>query len=443
MPFLGLSRRDLEKAAARLWGRPGPEPWPGSIHAELHQRKRELTEIEPGAFRPSTIEELRLFGNALAQHMASAEFQRPSAWQIALAAKFGYRFAEVGTKDNPAEGWALFEPPSRARRGLPTWVVRPRGPDAATAMMIELPAPRWESGGFGAALAIANALQTHGVLLSGALPNVDRRGRADPRRFTGRESLYQRIHETWMQAGGRAVAIHGIAPDHEERSDAIVAFQDPTETPLDGPEWTNELTHLLLKTGLRVDAVDGSAEREPYAGEGDPTMAYARRFASGRMALLWLAAPIREWFLSLERVARTAARLERVQHVIQQGAIVDRTAALIDCAKGATQPACSGLNMRRPCDPNAVIEALDRYRDSRNPFELRAGLALTKGCHLQLVRDSSTTRIWAAVAAPGDVWLMPLGAGRRPPAVPAVLELSDVDRALRLGLSTVRVRLPR
>ena len=442
MPILELSRSNLEQAATRLWGRPRPDAWPGSIHAELHQRKRQLTEIEAGAFRPATVEELRLFGDALSQPLASAAFQRPSEWQIALAAKLGYRFAEIGArKGAPGEGWALFEPPGTGRRGLPTWVVRTPGPNAGTTM-VEIPAPRWESGGFGSALAIADALRVRGLLVSGALPNVDRRGRADPRRFTGRESFYQRIHESWMQAGGHAVAIHGIAPDREERSDAVITFQDPTETALDGPQWTRELTQMLIAAGLRVDAVDGSVEREPYAGEGDPTMAYARRFAPGRMALLWLSAPIREWFLSLERTDRTAARLERAGYAVNDGTIVERVATLTACAGGATQPGCAGLRQRQPCDPQKVLDAFDRYRDSRNPYELRAGLALTRGCHLEVVRDRSTTRIWAAIVAPSGVWLVPLGAGRRPPGVPAVLELSDVDRALRLGLSTVRVRLP-
>lgn len=437
-PRLELSRGDLEHAAARVWGNPRPETWDGSAQRELRDRKSELTHVEAGAFRPATIEELRLFGDALAADVASPEFRSPSPWHAALAAKMGYRFARIGGKPTaPPEGWALFEPAGSARRGLPTWVVRSPAADAPT-LMIEIPAPRWETGGFGAALAMMEALSAGGVLLSGSLPTADPTGRADPRRSTGRQSFYQRIHEAWMQAAGNALAIHGIAPDREESSDAIITFQDPTATPLDGPDWTRPLTRLFVASGLRLDVVDGSAEREPYAGEGDPTMAYTRRFAPGRMALVWLSAPLRAWFVSLETADRTAARLERAGHEVEEASIVGRAAALMACARA--EAACSGISRHNPCDPEKAAGAFDRYRETRNPFELRSGLTETRGCHLEIVRDRSTTRVWAAIVAPADVWLVPLGSGRSAPGVHAVVGETDMDAALHFGISTVRVR---
>jgi hypothetical protein len=443
LPRLGLSRSGMEQAASSVAHPPAPEVWLGSVARSVRERKRELTHIEAGAYRVPSVEELRLFGETLGASLSSAPFDAPSPWQRALAATLGYRFAKIAaTATGLAAGWALYEPAGPSRRGLPTWVVRRGRPATRDAILMEVPAPRWEAGGIDAALAMADAFDARGLLVPGALPNVDARGRADPRKVGGRQSFYQRAHEAWLSAGGQVVAINGIAPQTEGTTGAIVTFQEPTDSPLGGPAWTRGIVALLARMGLSVDSVDGSVEREPYSGEGDPTMAYARRFAPGRMALLWLAAPIRSWYASLDALDPTPARLERTARSVGVGSVASQALALVGCGHASGRGDCAGLDQRGRCDAAAVDGALERYRDTRNPFELLAALEQAHGCRLDFVTDERTGRLWATLVSPSELWLLPLGPGQRPREEPLLVEPADLTKAVYLGLSTLRMRRP-
>lgn len=444
LPRLQLSRTDLEHAGSFVGQARDPEMWLGSFERTLRERKRALTTIEAGAYRVPDIEALRLFGETLGAGLSSRDFDGPSPWQRTLAAELGYRFARIAmTASGPAAGWALFEPSGETRRGLPTWVVRRPRHAARDAVLLEVPAPRWEGGGIDSALAMADAFDARGLLIAGALPNADAHGRADPRRIAGRQSFYQRAHEAWLSAGGQVLAINGIAPQTEGTTGAIFTFQEPTDTPLEGPTWTRDLAALLIRMGLGVESVDGSAEREPYAGEGDPAMAYARRFAVDRTALLWLAAPIRSWFASLDALDPTLPRLERAAREVRTESVAAHALRFVGCDGASKQGACASLGDRSRCDAAAVEGALERYRDTRNPFELRAALEAAERCRLEFFSDEQTGRVWATLVAENELWLVPLGPGRRPRDEPLLVEPVDLERAVFLGLSTLKVRRTR
>jgi gamma-polyglutamate biosynthesis protein CapC len=442
LPRLALSRPDMEHAASSVSRAPTSDVWLGSVARSFRERKRELTSIEAGAYRVPPIEELRLFGDTLGASLSSTAFEAPSPWLCTLAAALGYRFAKIATNDAaPAAGWALYEPAGPGRRGLPTWVVRRGRAGTQGPILMEVPAPRWEAGGIDSALSMADAFDARGLLVPGALPNVDARGKADPRRVAGRQSFYQRAHEAWLSAGGRVLAINGIAPQSEGgTTGALFTFQEPADTALQGPGWTRGLAALLIRMGLSADSVDGSAEREPYSGEGDPAMAYARRFAPERMALLWLGAPVRSWYASLDTQDPTPARLERAARTAGLGSVADRALELVSCDGASQHGACAGFDPHARCDAAAVTGALDRYRDTRNPFELLSALDEARGCRLDFVTDEQTGRVWATLVSASELWLVPLGPGQRPREEPLLVEPADLTKAVSLGLSTLRVR---
>ncbi|MBN1609507.1 MAG: poly-gamma-glutamate biosynthesis protein PgsC/CapC [Polyangiaceae bacterium] len=441
LPRLAVSRPDMERAASSVGHPPPPDLWLGSVARSFRARKRELTHIEAGAYRVPSIEELRLFGETLGASLSSTAFDAPSPWQRTLAAALGYRFAKFATTDSgPASGWALYEPTGPTRRGLPTWLLRRTRQATQDAVLVEVPAPRWEAGSIDSALSMADAFDARGLLVPGALPNVDARGRADPRKVAGRQSYYQRAHEAWLSAGGRVLAINGIAPQTEGTTGAIFTFQEPTDSPLGGPVWTRGLASLLIRMGLSVDSVDGSAEREPYSGEGDPTMAYARRFAPDRMAMLWLAAPVRSWYASLDTLDPTPARLERAARAVGGGSVAGHALELVRCGGAASRGACAGLDQYTRCDAAAVYGALEHYRDTRNPFELRAALEEAHRCRLDFATDEQTGRVWATLVSGHELWLVPLGPGQRPREEPLLVEPADLIEAVHLGLSTLRLR---
>ncbi len=204
-------------AAARLVA-PPVESWGDRLQVELARRAGELTTVGPRGFVAPGIEDLRLFDAAIQAPLLAWTGQRgggsiePGAWWRAVAARLGYRFVRVGEELAP-EALGVAET-GGDRRGNPTWLRSP-GPVAEAegeALLVEIPAPRWELGTLGAGAALGRALGAGGLLVAGALPNADPRGAADPRREAGLRSFFHHVHELWLGGEGPAVSVQGIAP---------------------------------------------------------------------------------------------------------------------------------------------------------------------------------------------------------------------------------------
>lgn len=415
--------------------------WSGALVPELRAHVRELTTTEP-PFRPPSIEELRLFDAVLVPAML-APVESPSAWVRAIAGQLGFRWVRIGPGAGPARAWALVEP-GTSRRGWPTWVVRSGA--ARTEMLVEVPAPLWEMGTAGAALAIAEALEARGLLIHGALPDADPLGASDPRRWSGRRSFFQRVHEAWLGAGRTAVSIQAIAPDRGFTDDAVITYGFEALDRRQSPAWAAPLERFLGED-LQLDAVlyDGAGDRAPFGGSADPTMAYARRFAPGSSAIVYIAGPARAGFdlLTSERDDALARALVAGGEAVPSLDVAERAAALAACRAG--DAACwpepeRPLSPRAACDPERSSARLVTFADLGYPADMEAARAQRGGCWLEVVRDEATGRVWALLARPGEARLVPLASPlARRPAVD-VTDLAAARRVVRGGVARVTVR---
>ena len=451
-PLLGATRLEvpaarLEAAGARIWQAPPAERWAASAGRELHERLVELTTVAPGRFRQPLPEELRLYGGGLLPRVLAQRRERQvGPWTRAVAAHLGLRIAEVGA----SAAVALYEPPGLQRRGVATLLVRRRGqaahpgsPSSSGAtgesgrqVLIEVPAPRWEIGVGDAAVALYRGLGADGVLLSGAMPSVAADGAADVRRAVGARSFYQHAHEIWLSQGGYAIAVQGVAPDRSVDTDVIVAFPGPIPDPLSGPAWTQPLISSLQHAGLGVRAVDGGRELSTFDASTNPAMAYARAFGEQQMLVLWLTSEIRSRLLSGLYDAPTARRLERLGHEVPVRSAARRALVLAGCGDSPTAAECP--SPVADCRPEVVVASLVSYTRSSNPYALRAALE-GHSCHVEVVRDTTSDRVWAIVSQFGDVWIVPLRVGPLADSGAVLADLGEIERALALGLGVIRV----
>lgn len=436
-PRVIVARDAVEAVAEAALGAPAVVRWGGAIVPELRAHVRELTATEP-PFRPPSIEELRLFDAVLVPAML-APVDAPSSWVRAIAGQLGFRFVRIGPAEGPARAWALAEL-GAGRRGWPTWLVR--AGEARTEMLLEVPAPLWEMGTAGAAMAIAEALEARGVLIHGALPSADPLGASDPRRWSGRRSFFQRAHEAWLGAGRHAVSIQAIAPDRGFTDDAVITYGFEALDRRQSPAWAEPLERFLGED-LLLDAVlyDGAGDRAPFGGSADPTMAYARRFAPGSSAIVYIAGPARAGFdlLTSERDEAVARALAAAGDAVPSLDVAERAAALAGC--GAREAACwPDRSPRGACEPERASERLVTFADLGYPADLEAARAQRGGCWFEVARDEATGRVWGLLARPGEARLVPLASPlARRPAVEA-RDLAAARRVVRGGISRVTVR---
>lgn len=438
-PRVVLSRELAERAAAGLLGAPEPDAWPEPTRSALALRSRELTTVLPGRFERPPSEDLRLFA-ALARRFIARRGAPPTAYERALASVLGYRFARIGPVGSQPDAWALFEPPGDDRRGQATLVVRRRTePSPGLPLVVELPAPRYERGAFDAALTFYSALDADGLLVAGALPRSAPDHAADPRRAQGRALHYQVLHELWLQAGGTALGVHGIAPGALGARESLVAFGRPRQRPLDGPEWTRGIVEMLNNGGFDPAVVDGSPALESYSGSLDPPMAYARRFSDERMLLVWLSEDARLAMLDARSEVVTAERLSRAG-VTPRDVDVARVAASIQRCFAGREPGCALPQAMPSCDVLAVVGAVERYNERKNPHDLTHALSLAGRCRAETLKDWRSGRLFLSVESAERAFLVPLRHGSiRPRRAPAEPELG---RAVALGVSALRLGGP-
>ncbi|WP_437830375.1 poly-gamma-glutamate biosynthesis protein PgsC/CapC [Sorangium sp. So ce1153] len=546
-PRLRVPRKVAEAVGARVLGVPEVVRWSGTLEEELSKRMVSLTEVQPGRFRPPSIEELRLFDSVVAPRLIAAATRgggaaaapAPTAWERAILGRLGYREVRIGGTDAAPAAWGIAEPgPEEGgpeRRGNPAWLVlshppapppppgpaaRRAGPAASIggilptapspgavrspltgAMLVEVPAPRWQIGVFGAGLALADALSAQSLLLAGAVPTAEPSGAADVRRAEGLRSFFQRAHEVWVGDGGNALSVQAIEAERSYERDAVVSFGYEVVRPEHVPTFAGPLLETLRDLELRVGIFDGTREQVPFSGATDMAMSYAKRFAEGRFAIVYLGSAIRRFF-ELRRFAapgqgetRLEARLTRLGVAPAPLDVAERARALATCAApgaGASgDEACPTRGVAAECDLAASMEGFRRYTVERNPYYLRAHFAaqaalaggaqaaaaggaqaaaaggaqaaaaggagaqaaLARGaqadglragaatrCHVELGRDVITGRPWVIAARPGEAQLLPIDGALVAvpgPAVPGELRLR---RAVTVGTSALRVQ---
>ncbi|WP_437286593.1 poly-gamma-glutamate biosynthesis protein PgsC/CapC [Sorangium sp. So ce406] len=541
-PRLRVPLHVAEAVGARMLGVPEIVRWTGTLEEELSKRMVTLTEVQPGRFRPPSIEELRLFDSVVAPRLivaatrpgGAAGAPPPTAWERAILGRLGFREVRIGGTDAAPAAWGIAEPgPSEGgpeRRGNPAWLVlshppapppaapaqRRAGPAASItgilpspspepmrsaltgAMLVEVPAPRWQIGVFGAGLALADALSAQSLLLAGAVPTAEPSGAADVRRAEGLRSFFQRTHEVWVGDGGSALSVQAIEAERSHERDAVISFGYEVVRPEHVPTFAGPLLETLRDLELRVGIFDGTREQVSFSGATDMAMAYAKRFAEGRFAIVYLGSAIRRFF-ELRRFAapgqgetRLEARLTRLGVAPEPIDVAERARALASCATagaGASgDVACPTRGVPAECDLAAAMEVFRRYTTERNPYYLKAHFAAQAAaagsaqaaaaggaraapggvqaaggaqagapragaaaapraevaprpearCHVELGRDVITGRPWVIAARPGEAQILPIdGALVAIPgaAVPGELRLR---RAVTVGTSALR-----
>jgi hypothetical protein len=466
-----------EAAGAIALGAPETVTWREGLRKELAARMEALTETGPAGFRAPSIQELRLFDALLVPRMVGVILApelggEPSPWERAVAGKLGYAFVRVGGADRAPEAWGLVEE-GPDRRGNPSWFMRyeasdkrgSRAPDAGVEeLLIEVPAPRWEAGSFGAGLALFAALEARGILIAGASPRADLLGTSDPRIHAGIRSFFHRAHEVWLGSNGEAISVQGMARNRESKADAVMSFGREVVSPEPLPAWTAPLVALLGDAGLRYGVFDGTRENLPYSGASDAGMAFAERFARDRMGILFLSPPIREAFAGWEQDRRLPARLARMNQAVSSGDVAARAIDLVACSARSPNAPASGLGggpalasepRGKPvapcpvadvepglCDLDAAAGIFEAYAEMQNPFDLRAA-ALEGGqrCFVEVAEDAASGRIWATVARPGQARLIPLGGPIAKENEAPLRSLAAARRAVALGASSVRVEV--
>ncbi len=389
---LELPLERAEAVAAELLDAPPLDSWSFESQNELTTRITDLSFSAPGDFRVPTVAELRLYGRLLEQRLGSRA--PPTAWQRALADTLGLSFAEL---HGYFGGYALYEPLRAGRRGSPTVLERYGEARTAAPLAITLAAPRWEWASTTAAVRLYDAFDANLLLVHGTLVNTAVDGSSDPRRLEGRQSLFQRAHEAWLNAGGVTLMVRGMSASQVSSSDVVVAFDSEVDDARSGPAWSLPLLNRLEQTGMSVATLDGSAERSVFAASQDPGVAYARRFARERAAVLWLGSRVRESW----RRGRTDSTLRRRLEAAGVPVLELSPAQVL----GSPPPARAG-----GCERAAAIANLERFLRSQNPYFLDAALGGAHACTWIATEARPTETIWLLLppgssSGPAERWL--------------------------------------
>lgn len=479
-PTLRVPMAVSNEIAGALLGSREIDIWSRGLRQELVARVVGLTSVGSGGYRRPTIEELRLFDAVLARRMTGAGAESSfSAWERAVAAKLGYSFVRVHREDGTLEAWGLVENEEEGRRGNSSWFVKVEQTDEQVApgdILIEVPAPRWETGTFGAGLSLYDALGARGLLLAGAMPNADPRGWADPRRRVSRRSFFQRAHEVWLGDGKSGLSLQGIAPERDYTGDLVVSFGFEVIRREQVPVWARPLVEVFGDLGLKVGMFDGAREHAAYSGSADLTMSYARKFADGRFGVVYMSGDLRSSLAAVEDDGVLTPRLGRLGVDLASEDVAARAFELALCKASEPVPDPKKGKDKEPkkekdepeqntnasvsteaakkepprcpvfapdaasrCEEERRLESFELYLEQGNPFDLRAAIKDDGACHVEVARDVASRRIWGIVAEPGQVVLVPLGTSKVPRAPKPLLSLPRVRRAVATGLTSVRV----
>ncbi|MDH5673726.1 MAG: poly-gamma-glutamate biosynthesis protein PgsC/CapC [Myxococcales bacterium] len=490
-PIVALQRSSAERAGLLALPKSSYDVWQGGLAAWVSQQQANFEEAAPVVPRAPTVEELRLLRGTVVSPGFVAGLA-PSPWYCALATQLGLRFAALSAltdegaekstgiravdcrdhslREGPAY-WALYEPHPGRRLGHPTWLWRKvQGKSDQQRLLIEVPAGGQESGTIRGGLMLFNGLQADSLLLSSSRRDWTPDGSFDARSRTGRQSLYQVIHQAWLERNGVAASIHAYEIRDREAvpgADVIVSLGRELETPDAAPSWAVSAIDYFRKEHMAVSVVDGSPELERFHGRSVPGLAFAQRFAPDSTVLLWLSPHFRERLKLVDDGGRHLARMDafvregrrpgptraepvpalggRVCRTLGQTSLCEKGAAPSEsrvhlrsempalgpksservsrsvfevvhlwasCTTGSAERWCFQAVAGRSCDPRAIGRQLQLYTASRNPYRLQAALGAARGCMVLSVHDPLTDVVWAAVADSGEMVLVPLSTGQ-------------------------------
>jgi hypothetical protein len=410
-PRLTLATDVAERAASRQLGSEPLEHWQVHTRRDLEARLRALVGTSPGAFTPPSFRQIRLYG-ALIDRRLGASTRPPSEWERTLARDLGLRFATL--PKGPFQGWALYEPEGLTRHGAATWLQREQQQAPNEPLLVMVPAPRWERGVLAAGEAIALATQADALLIHGTLAPEVEDGRSDARRLEGRHSYFQRGYETWVNRGGRAVSIRGMANAESVSTPVVAAFDSELLGLTDAPLWAQRELALLARLGLEVAVYDGSKERAAFSAAADPAVAFGRRFAPDSTFVLWLREDLRQTFASMRSPRNHRLRFERAGlRPIEQDlpAFLDQRRAC--AATSESDPSCEKLRPKTGCEVGEVLSRVQQYQTTGNPYLVADWTERGRRCGLAVVAPPEGDVLWLAVANPPGTastaeWLFPL-----------------------------------
>ncbi len=388
---LQVSTGAAERVAEGMLGSAPLALWQLSSDHDLAKRLTELSFSAPGEYRVPSIRELRMYGSLLLERFQ--DNAEPSAWQRSRARLLGLEFAKV---QPPFAGHALYEPEGPARRGRPTLLQRAAEPGAERGVALTLAAPRWELGAVSALVRLREAFRAELLVVNGALVNAAPDLSSDPRRPQGRQSLFQRAHEAWLESGGRSIIVRGIPDTRPSTTDAIVTFDNEVSGLADAPSWAAPLLGRLERAGVTLGALDGSAERAGFEASADPAVAYGRRFAPGRTFVLWLGGNLRRGW-GLDAPARvTERRLGAANIPAYPGSLEAFASRVARCAAGE-DAACPRAELAPSCDRRATFETVSSFVRTNNPYYLEAALSPGAACGWLSVVSAATQSRWLAL----------------------------------------------
>ncbi len=433
-----------ERVAANYLGSEPTERWQAKTRRELEDQLRQLVGTEPGAFSQPSYPEIRLYG-ALVERRVRAAGRAPNAWESALAAALGLRFAEVDAAG--FSGWALYEPVTPERRGAATWLARRREPEAPVGAMVFVSAPRWELGTLatGTALALAgraDALLVHGVLATSAAD-----GSSDARQVQGRASFFQRSYETWVNLGGRGVSIRGMGAEYDVSTPVVLTFDAELLDLEHAPLWSRDFSDVFSLQQLGLAPFDGTVERSAFSASADPAVAFGRRFAPDSTFVLWLRDDLRQQLARtftrrshqarLGRLTRQPFELELSDFVLKRRACL---------TAGASEEECQPLRPQPECQADDALKLSVRYHKTSNPYLLSELSRAAEPCGLAVVKPPSGDLMWLAFASfeqrgEREDHLFPL-AQTLWSYEPAAIEMAELAALTHLPLRPLVVRGP-
>lgn len=426
-PTLRLSAAANQRISTRYLGPASIEHWPGSLHRNIQDR---IDDLVGQSYRAPLRAELLLLSATVLPALETPE--PPSDWVLVVARELGYSLAEVnGGLDTT---WILFEPPSDRRRGNATWMVRPA---ASRDLTLEVPAPRWELGTLSYGIGLFSLLDARHLLVAGAKPDARADGSSDPRRTAGRNSYFQRIHESALARGSNVVAIHGIRPDVSIPDDVIAEAAIPVLAGDQRSRLAIEISEALAPVGLHTGFYSAGLSHVSIGAQFDPAFAFAERFAPEQMLRLWFSQGARE------QVATVPPSLDAFKR------IVDRSPMEADLAEIARlrfetfgRPRVNAP-ITNACQLDSVVEAIGQWLTRNNPFDRLDAKRLGRECSWFAAIDAPTGIPWLVLLSPLEGRLVPLhNAKATESRIDAGRSPSDWRTALNLGLATVRLEAP-
>jgi gamma-polyglutamate biosynthesis protein CapC len=426
-PTLVIGAGTSERIASRYLGTALPETWPGALRRVVQSHAEELI---GQSYRAPTRSEMLLLEAVVLPALESSN--RPNDWALAVAQQLGYRIA--GSIDGPARAWILFEPPSAARRGNATLIVRP---EARRALGLEVPAPLWELGTLSYGLSMFDATEARHLLIAGVKPDAKADGSSDPRRSIGKSSYFQHIHQSILGRGEEVVAIHAIRPDVPIADDVIAQASAPVLSVAQRPRLAVEMLDVLSDGGLRTECYSASPTQVSIGAQFDPAFAFAERFAPDKMLRLWFSQRARA---QISRIPPPLGAFRR---------ILDRSPLDVDVAKMTIERLLAPerqpvpLSASKACNLDQVVERVEQWLSRNNPYDRLDAKRLGSACEWYVAVDAPTGVPWLVLLATNEARLVPLhGAEAVGKRTARVRTLAKLRRALDLGTATVLAEAP-